>query len=112
MQRYGAAGYSRARMLAQLVADGVPPAELEPHFPDFPATAFQRVTIPGPRAVTPRLPGPPAGALAPRGANPVAAATTAGRAVGVALEEGISFHYVPLIQCSFPHADQIGRAHV
>ena len=23
-----------------------------------------------------------------------------------AVEEGISFHYVPLIQCSFPHADQ------
>ena len=96
MQRYGAAGYSRERMLAQLVNDGVPPTELEPHFPGFPLSAFERATIPGPRAVTVRLPVPPAdarvitvatvGALAPR-------------------EEGISFHYVPLIQCSFPHAD-------
>lgn len=81
-------------MLAQLVADGVPPSELEPHFPGFPASAFEKVVTPGLRAITPRpptsVPSIPAPALAP----------TTGAA-----EEGISFHYVPLIQCSFPHAD-------
>jgi hypothetical protein len=96
MQRYGAAGYSRARMLAQLVNDGVPATELEPHFPGFPPSAFERATIPGPRAVTARLPVPAVNA-------PVTTVTTV-RALA-AREEGISFHYVPLIQCSFPHAD-------
>jgi hypothetical protein len=86
-------------MLAQLVADGVPRTELEPCFPDFPESAFVRATIPGPRTLTPRLPDRPAGAGA------AVTATAAGRAAAVAVEEGISFHYVPLIQCSFPHAD-------
>jgi hypothetical protein len=83
-------------MLAQLVIDGVPAIELEPHFPGFPTSAFTRATIPGPRAVTVRLPSP-ANAVRPTPA-------TAAGAVP-AREDGISFHYVPLIQCSFPHAD-------
>ena len=107
MQRYGAAGYSRARMLAQLVADGIPPAELEPHFPGFPPSAFQKAVMPGPRAVTPRLPTPATASVPPVAARPVAvaAASAANRTGVVTAEEGISFHYVPLIQCSFPHAD-------
>ncbi len=96
-------------MLAQLVSDGITADALQPHFPGFPPTAFQKATLPGPRAVTPtiahrrsedssavdgRLP-------APRPALAVAVAPAA----RVPVEEGISFHYVPLIQCSFPHAD-------
>ena len=98
MQRYEAAGYSRARMVAQLVADGVPAAELVAHFPGFPPSAFERAPLQGPRALTPRLPSPTAPAAA-RAPVPVQAAVPA------PTEEGISFHYVPLIQCSFPHAD-------
>src|SRR5712675_1605162 len=56
MQRYAAAGYSRARMLAQLVSDGVPASDLAAHFPGLPPSAFEKVVTPGPRAITPRLP--------------------------------------------------------
>ena len=82
-------------MLAQLVSDGVPPADLGQHFPGFPPSAFEKVVTPGPRAITPRLPIP----VAPPTAAPVIATGATGA------EAGISFHYVPLIQCSFPHAD-------
>ena len=41
--------------------------------------------------------------------NPPIAARKTGTELAHA-EEGISFHYVPLIQCSFPHADP-GQAH-
>ena len=96
MQRYAAAGYSRARTLAQLVSDGVPAADLEPHFAGFPPSAFEKVVTPGPRAITPRV-LPLATAASVRAPALPATASPA--------EEGISFHYVPLIQCSFPHAD-------
>jgi Plasmid encoded RepA protein len=108
MQRYEAAGYSRARMLAQLVADGFTGEELSPRFEGFPASAFVKAELPGPRAVTaPALVARPAvteRAITPAkpAVNPSAGAVASARAV---VEEGISFHYVPLIQCSFPHAD-------
>lgn len=93
-------------MLAQLVADGIPTSELEPHFPGFPASAFEKATLPGPRAVTPRVPeraSPPSAT-----ANRVSVATSVTKVAqesSAAAAEGISFQYVPLIQCSFPHAD-------
>ncbi len=90
-------------MLAQLVSDGVPAAELAPHFTDFPPTAFQKVITPGLRAVTARLPSPSAPAIA---APAMAGVPKPSRELEqAAAEQGISFHYVPLIQCSFPHAD-------
>ena len=105
MQRFLAAGYSRARILAQLVADGLPAETLAPHFPDFPASAFTKPTLPGPRAITARLPATVA-TLSTSSAPTVRAKPAAAPATGVVTaEEGISFHYVPLIQCSFPHAD-------
>jgi hypothetical protein len=87
-------------MLAQLVADGLSPAELEPHFLGFPPSAFQKVTLDGLRAVTPRLPVPAPSTNAVARRPPPASAAIESAAV-----EGISFQYVPLIQCSFPHAD-------
>jgi hypothetical protein len=87
-------------MLAQLVADGVPASSLGPHFPDFPAAAFEKAVLRGPRRVVPILPSPVATPLAPRVASAPSIDAVAG-----APPEGISFHYVPLIQCSFPHAD-------
>jgi hypothetical protein len=93
-------------MLAQLIADGIPPAELEPHFPGFPPSAFQKVVMRGPRALTPRLPTPATESVSPVAARAitVGASSTATRMGVFTAEEGISFHYVPLIQCSFPHA--------
>ncbi len=94
-------------MLAQLVADGVPASDLEPHFTGFPASAFQKVVSPGLRALTPRLPAPVDTGAGPRPRGVVAtdARCTGSEVRANPAEEGISFHYVPLIQCSFPHAD-------
>lgn len=105
MQRYGAAGYSRARTLAQLVADGIPAAELIRHFPEFPPAAFERATLPGPRAITPRLPVPAPTPPAVRPTSTPERAPDANAVPAVTADDGISFQYVPLIQCSFPHAD-------
>jgi hypothetical protein len=106
LQRYTAAGYSRARILARLVADGYTPDALRPHFPDFPETAFQRAELPGPRAVTPQT---VAARLIQAPSNPVAIPTSSTAPTPIPDQtpalDGISFHYVPLIQCSFPHAD-------
>ena len=110
LQRYEAAGYSRARILARLVADGHPADMLRPLFLEFPETAFVRAELPGPRAVTPQN---VAARLkpAPSTATPAATPPTTARPTAVAQHDptptldGISFHYVPLIQCSFPHAD-------
>lgn len=110
LQRYDAAGYSRPRILARLVADGHSPEALRPHFPEFPDSAFVRAQLPGPRAVTPhkvtaRLKAsPPAPVSAPPPVESAVSRPPPPPEPVVALE-GISFHYVPLIQCSFPHAD-------
>lgn len=90
-------------MLAQLVADGVSHTELAPHFPAFPASAFERAPLPGPRAVTPRIPTSPTVAKVDLRTDAVTRAPQ--HDVASPSIEGISFHYVPLIQCSFPHAD-------
>jgi len=49
----------------------------------------------------------PAPSTPPASASVQAPSSTSatGEATGAALSEGISFQYVPLIQCSFPHAD-------
>ena len=88
-------------MLAQLVADGVPASELTPHFPGFPASAFEKAALPGPRALTPRLPSFACAAQPVPGGLEASVRT----ALPTTTPDGISFHYVPLIQCSFPHAD-------
>jgi Plasmid encoded RepA protein len=51
--------------------------------------------------------GPPILAPPSQIASPSVAAPSVDRAIGKAVSaaEGISFQYVPLIQCSFPHAD-------
>ena len=112
LQRYEAAGYSRPRILARLVADGYPVEALRPLFPNFPDSAFARAELPGPRA--PTLKGlqerwtPPAqnaAVSAPLSPAPSASASSSTVPEASTALDGISFHYVPLIQCSFPHAD-------
>lgn len=123
LQRFAASGMSRAGMLAQLTLAGYPIELLRRRFPEMPDVAFglARPTTPAAdseprgRASTPRT-----HTLAPNGSQArslerasrqTAASTrppasqTRDLAQQAAAEEGISFHYVPLIQCSFPHAD-------
>jgi len=98
--RYIDLGYSRERALGQLLLAGFSAEALKRRFPDLPQGAFllglpPAVTPPGWRS--PRLSreiGPPAGLAATKAA-----------AAAVDDTSGIAFHYVPLIQCSFPHAD-------
>ena len=122
MQRYAAGGTSRAGMLAQLMLAGYPIDLLRTRFTEFPDVAFGLTKPTAPPTTTPtqgralnphpanRSPNPipkdatgtpVASSSAPRRR---ASALTPTRAADTA-EEGISFHYVPLIQCSFPHAD-------
>ena len=136
LQRYAASGMSRAGMLAQLTLAGYPTELLQQRFPEMSAVAFgldqadhaepraagqgadARGVAPGDplrlaepvskdadRRAVPRRGPRPAGR--PRSIRPPPAkrGTELARA-----EEGISFHYVPLIQCSFPHADPGQRA--
>ena len=134
MQRYAASGMSRAGMLAQLTLAGYPTDLLRSRFPEMSDVAFgltKPSVEPQGRAAAPRHPSslpnqnsqdapPSAGAsrsAALRGPSARASVSprnpTVARKTGTELahaEEGISFHYVPLIQCSFPHADP-GQAH-
>lgn len=131
LQRFAASGLSRAGMLAQLNLAGYPAEKLRERFPEFPDVAFGlgKPATPAPdtavqgRAATPRrtaplpqsasLPNasaarsPDAGRASRRPAASPPAPTSAATEVARDAEEGggISFHYVPLIQCSFPHAD-------
>ena len=131
LQRLSASGVSRAGMLAQLMLAGYPTEILRQRFPEMPDVAFglakpstppsdsapqgraptprTRASTASPRDATPHSvasrPAPPRG---PSARSPSAQPSTTNSrnlAQQVTAEEGISFHYVPLIQCSFPHAD-------
>jgi len=136
LQRYAASGMSRAGMLAQLNLAGYPTELLRRRFPEMSAVAFGIATptsVSGqqgraatssnqtPLAEQPRKAAAPRTASPSRSAGPSALSAArdpasremaaATRNVAAAEEGGgISFHYVPLIQCSFPHADP-GDAH-
>jgi hypothetical protein len=125
-------GLSAERVARSLVLHGFPVALVRSRFPSVPESVFaappptraaQRVESlkmltassrpekgralpPSAHAITQRVlakiehaASAPAAVALPRSNPPV---TTA---VSDALREGISFQYVPLIQCSFPHAD-------
>jgi hypothetical protein len=124
LQRFAEKGMSRAGMLAQLNLAGYPIAKLRERFPEFSDVAFGLTPPITPRSATAVSadPGPspsdpvrarrgsvPGGSLSavPASRRPaeVSRERPQPRAELQAAEEGISFHYVPLIQCSFPHAD-------
>ena len=112
-------------MLAQLNLAGYPTELLRRRFPEMPDVAFgigTPTTAPVGHAEpeqggapTSQLHSPtpnPSVARSPERASRRAAASpqlpaSQSRDLAVAAEEGdgVSFHYVPLIQCSFPHAD-------
>jgi Plasmid encoded RepA protein len=107
LARYLSLGYSRERALGQLLLARFPVDLLRTRFPDLPDAAFA-LTLP-PAVTPPSLRAPRAPAISPA-PNDTAETAAVRAAVCGAHElaeagEGVSFHYVPLIQCSFPHAD-------
>jgi hypothetical protein len=91
----------------QLLIAGFAAEVIRPHFPQLPASAFvlpeapMRQRHPGILPVAPSAGAPP-GISRPRESAPTSALESTSAALSV---EGISFQYVPLIQCSFPHTD-------
>jgi len=96
IRQYVDDGLARPAILEQLLAARWPLAQLKPRFPEFPDAVFRH-----PEQQSPTSPPAPATRL------PSVAAPSVDRATqkAVTAAEGISFQYVPLIQCSFPHAD-------
>jgi len=96
IQQYTEQGLTRATVLEQLLAARWPLEQLKPRFPELPDSAFQYPKQPKPSS-------PPAVSKV----SPSVATPSVDRAINkaVSVAEGISFQYVPLIQCSFPHAD-------
>ncbi len=103
LQQLADSGLDRAQILEQLLAARWPIEQLKARFPEMPADAF-------------RYPEPPAAVTAtaraqksPSPVSPSAPTQTPTKTPAwtnpVSAAEGISFQYVPLIQCSFPHAD-------
>jgi len=110
---YAELGFSIERIAAQLVRSGYPVDLIRARFPQLPANAFPEPPVPRglhrPRQTALSAPAP-ISALLPRFTASAAANATAATALQpligpLALSQGISFQYVPLIQCSFPHAD-------
>jgi hypothetical protein len=103
---YAGFGYAPERIAAQLIRSGYPASLVRARFPSLAADAFPDVAAGKVLARSERHapPAPNVGAQLPplTVAPPVADMAAGARA---ALSSGISFQYVPLIQCSFPHAD-------
>ncbi len=121
IQKYASLGYSRERTLQQLLSARLPVELLKARFAEMPDNAFAveppkqaygtltssfpakiSQPIPANRTDTPKL--QPIG-VASRPPVPITPPVGKILQPGVTAEEGISFQYVPLIQCSFPHAD-------
>jgi hypothetical protein len=115
IQQYTDQQLSRQRILENLLAARWPIEQLKPRFPEFPDTAFlypdgrtERAANASPcsdpsTTTTPTRDPPRAATQLPSIPTPPATKRVLDNAVTGA--EGISFQYVPLIQCSFPHAD-------
>jgi hypothetical protein len=119
IKAYESQGLSRPEILEKLLAARWPLQDLRTRFPESPATAFEQALASSPSsapsATTSASPAAATARAVPTRsgqsvrANPVIRSPALGgpvdRAVKQAVAEGISFQYVPLIQCSFPHAD-------
>jgi hypothetical protein len=129
IELYRGMGYSAERIAAQLIKSGYPPGDVQQRFPDIPMSqlpapvaraARSTKRVASTEAVS-RVQERPAALGQPRAdAMEVMLNRLAKRAVGATLVanaedpslprasgdfEGLSFQYVPLIQCSFPHTD-------
>jgi hypothetical protein len=103
IEKYASQGLTRDAILEQLLAARWPLDQLKSRFPEFRDSSFL-----WPEKILPEPARPPA---KPNSLLPAAAQANIDRAKISAVSasatavEGISFQYVPLIQCSFPHAD-------
>jgi hypothetical protein len=98
IEKYSSQGLNRAAILEQLLAARWPLEQLRTRFPEMEEGAF----------AYPPITDVPAAAVVP--AQVKASKLEAPKNVGAvsatdSAVSGISFQYVPLIQCSFPHAD-------
>ena len=98
IQQYATQGLSRQAILEQLLSHRWPLEQLKARFPEAEEGAFHYSDIPNAVASA-----PPTASSASAMVSKTAIDRTRSEAVTAA--EGISFQYVPLIQCSFPHAD-------
>ena len=89
---------SRQAILENLLAARWPLDQLRPRFPEFPDNIFCYPEKSAPAPIQ---------SISPRSSLPSVANPFVDHALqkAVTAAEGISFQYVPLIQCSFPHAD-------
>lgn len=109
IEKYASQGLTRAAILEQLLGARWPLDQLRARFPEMEQGAFHYPPITNAplSAVAPRpkvSPSVPA-TNSPHTINAVSAAAAATTTAVHAAASGISFQYVPLIQCSFPHAD-------
>lgn len=101
VQAYAALRMSPARTVAQLLHAGFAVALIRARFPEVAAAAFEPQA---PAMLQKRVPPAPALVKTPALALPNVP-------VSDPLAQGVSFQYVPLIQCSFPHADPGEQTH-
>jgi hypothetical protein len=106
---YATLGYTPKRIAAQLINSGYPPERIRARFPDLPAGAFPEAPISRAQDRVQRALQAAStrettiqNSVAPVLSPPIIRTAVS---PGAALSAGISFQYVPLIQCSFPHAD-------
>jgi len=103
IEEYAKQQLTRQAILGYLLAARWPLEQLRPRFPEFPDTAFvyREEGMAAAKLPAPTPPNPTRSSL------PSAAKPSVDHALhkAVTVAEGISFQYVPLIQCSFPHAD-------
>ena len=104
IEQFTAQNLPRAAILERLLAARWPLEQLKSRFAEFPDSAF-RHPAPESRAGESARIAPAAVRAQP--VSPSIANPSVDRALKQAESavEGISFQYVPLIQCSFPHAD-------
>lgn len=110
-------GLESERLARQLLSAGFPKDQVRERFPELAATVFESPshfvtrarlvstssTLTQGRGPQPQSARDVVAQVAVAGLSPISAGPQSSRAE--ALSEGISFQYVPLIQCSFPHAD-------
>ena len=116
IEKYASQGLTRAAILEQLLSARWPLEQLRLRFPEMEEGAFQypppRVAPTAAMSLPQKVSPPVPTSKAHQKANSMTAAGTARdvRSTNMptdvsTLVPGISFQYVPLIQCSFPHAD-------
>jgi Plasmid encoded RepA protein len=105
---YAEIGLSPERAIGQLMRAGYPIEMVRTRYPGAAEHLFLVRSDPNPSPVKPPSTLRPAQEIAPRVLSKALALTQPIEGLGQQVgdrQDGVSFQYVPLIQCSFPHAD-------